>query len=128
MRWPRSLSPDDRRELERLRAAGFAVEETPRHHLITLTGAMCRRYQLLRTVPHEVGHWVDYRKHVLDAWPPDTTPVRSDDAYVDLWLQRPHLEREQAADRYADRCEPTVRRYLAWRDSRMQPATPPPGQ
>jgi len=101
LRWPRSLTPEDVEELGRLRAAGFSVRPTRRGHDIQFDAASVRRWLLSRTVPHEVGHWVDYRRRVLDPLPDDATAAEYD-ARFDRWLQRPRLEREVFADRYAD--------------------------
>jgi hypothetical protein len=116
LRWPRSLSPEDERDLRRLRRAGFSIAETKRGYDILLTREHVRRWLLTQTVPHEVGHWVDYRKRVLDplgavtAW-----DAHHHDSYNDLaerWRQRPERECEQYANRYADEVQNIIEGIL----------------
>ena len=111
LHWPRSLTPDDVVELERLRDAGFSVQPTRRGHDVQLDATSVHRWLLSRTVPHEVGHWVDYRRRVLDPLPDDASPVEYH-ALVDRWMQRPRLEREAFADRYADAMSASIRDAL----------------
>jgi len=101
LRWPRSMIPADVEELGRLRAAGFSVRSSRHGHDVRLDAVPVHRWLLSRTVPHEVGHWVDYRRRVLDPLPDDASKAEYD-ARLDRWMQRPHLEREALADRYAD--------------------------
>ncbi len=98
-RWPRSLGPDDMRELDRLRADGHQVRLGRRSYEITSDLAAIRSTQLYRTLPHEIGHYVDWVREVdrpagddLDEW------FRLDE----LYYSRPAREREDFAHRYAD--------------------------
>jgi hypothetical protein len=106
LRWSRSLGPDLQRDLHRLREKGFMVVETRRGYEIMLTREHVRRWQLTHTLPHEVGHWVDFRRRVLDPLgAPTASAAYGDHRYDDLvkrWWQRPEREIEQYADRYAD--------------------------
>lgn len=97
-----------------MRRYRFAVTETRRSYEVLLTPEHVRRWLLLRTIPHEVGHWVDYRRRVLDQLNAATVPdALADPRYEDLaarWRARPRIERERFADRYADAAEPVVER------------------
>lgn len=118
LRWSRSLSPDQDKELGRMRQFGFAVTETRRSYEILLTPEHMRRWVLGRSLPHEVGHWVDFRRRVLDPLGAISTPdVYNTQGYEDLlsrWWGRPHREREQFADRYADEAQPRIERWTGW--------------
>jgi hypothetical protein len=59
LRWPLSLTPDDEKALERLRADGHAITTTRRHHRIALRLEAVRCTQLYHTLLHEIGHQVD---------------------------------------------------------------------
>jgi hypothetical protein len=96
-RWPKSLRPDDVAELERLRADGHRVTTTRHAHVIHSDLAASRATQLYRTLPHEIGHWVDYREKVVQADSPESYDER-----WERYFQRPQSERETFAHRYAD--------------------------
>lgn len=68
IRWSRSLTPDDRQELERLREDGHQVTTNSRAHIVRPTLETIRATQLYRTLLHEIGHHVDYRRSGCDAW------------------------------------------------------------
>jgi hypothetical protein len=98
-KWSKSLSPDDARELERLKRDGHPIDSSGRHHVIASTQESIRNTQLFRTLPHEIGHYVDYIEKVDE-------PSGDD---LDLWERldakyhkRLTNEKEAYADRYAD--------------------------
>jgi hypothetical protein len=108
----RSLTPEWQRELIRLRRLGVNVQETGRGYLIEVRLEQLRRWVLSRTVPHEVGHWIDFRRSVMN---PLGIRIASEaidhPGYKDLldrWYGRPHRQREEFADRYADEVERVV--------------------
>ncbi|MDD9947009.1 MAG: hypothetical protein OXU20_38555, partial [Myxococcales bacterium] len=81
------------------------------------TRTTVRNTQLYRTLPHEVGHYVQYHQDVesragddLDEW------GRLNDAY----FSRPQREREDFAHRYADNFR---ERHGSWRNS-VRSSTP----
>lgn len=85
-----------RAEIDRLRADGHRVTPVHRNVEVEYDAASIRRTQLYRTLPHEVGHYVDYLTKV------ERGP---DDAWFRLWERywsRPSEERETFAHRYAD--------------------------
>jgi hypothetical protein len=55
-----------------------------------------RATQLFRTVPHEVGHFVDYRQRVIEPSSSEAEFTRN----LDVFWARPPREREEFADRY----------------------------
>jgi hypothetical protein len=98
-KWTTSLDPDGARELERLLDDGHSVRFNRRHHLIASTPDSVRKTQLYRTLPHEIGHYVDYLRSVEE-------PSRDDyDRHYELsklYWKKPPQEREAFAHRYAD--------------------------
>jgi hypothetical protein len=60
LRWSKSLCPNANRELERLLADGHRIVTERRHYAIYPSPETTRSTQLYRTLPHEVGHYVDF--------------------------------------------------------------------
>ncbi len=101
-KWSRSLNPDDAVELERLREAGHGIETSRRGYAIHSSLESVRATQLYHTIPHEVGHWVDY---LLSVEKPAARSRDQDDDWFHFWdsyWSRPSDEREAFAHRYAD--------------------------
>jgi hypothetical protein len=98
-RWPRSLTPDEQDELERLRADGHVIEATRRGYLIHSSLDSARATQLYRTLPHEIGHWCDYLRSVER--PARLTPCSFADL-LERYHHKPRAEKEVFAHRYAD--------------------------
>jgi hypothetical protein len=86
--WRKSLSPDSLLELERLVKDGHQVVPERRHYAIHTNLDSIRATQLYRTLPHEVGHYVDYL-HNLKA------------GQSDLFWCKPSQDKEAFAHRYA---------------------------
>lgn len=82
--WRNSLAPGDQRELDRLQADGHQIRKDRRTIEIRPTPAALRNTVLYRTLLHELGHHVDYRRFSADEWE-----------------SRPSLEKEDYAHRYA---------------------------
>ncbi len=99
LEWPKSLGPDGQRELKRLREDGHNVVNERRRYRFMLTLLGARHTQLMRTLPHEVGHWVDYLQKVVR---PTDNGEGDWDALRDRYFQRSSAERESFAHRYAD--------------------------
>jgi hypothetical protein len=89
-RWSKSLCLDDLKELERLTQDGHHVVSDRRHYAIHTSLESTRNTQLYRTLPHEIGHYVDYFKSVRR------------DGDGDLYWSKPSDEKEVFAHRYAD--------------------------
>lgn len=85
LRWPKSLGPERRNEFARLMEDGHAVATTRHHHRVSLTLDSARSTQLYRTLLHEIGHHVDYRRTAGGAWD-----------------RRPSAEKERFAHDYAN--------------------------
>ena len=69
IRWSPSLAPDEQKELSALAADGHRVARSRRWWSIRPTVDPTRTTQLYRTLLHEIGHHVDWRR---------TTPERGD--------------------------------------------------
>lgn len=98
MRWSRSLSPADQIELDRLRGDGHRVEDAGKGFRILATVESLRTTQLYRTLPHEVGHWVQYLQAVER---PAEAGVGDWAALREVYFQLPTAEKEAFAHRYA---------------------------
>lgn len=97
--WTKALSPQAQAELTRLREDGHRVEELKRSWIIRSSPEVIRSTQLFRTLPHEIGHWVDYLEKVER--PAGQRPHDYDRLYGHFFA-RPNEERETFAHRYAD--------------------------
>jgi hypothetical protein len=95
---PRSQTPDAAAELDRLRADGHTVTGERRSWRIETTLGSVRATQLFRTLPHEVGHYVQYYREVRCAANNDPHEL---DRLSDLFFTKPLLEKELFAHRYA---------------------------
>lgn len=84
IRWSPSLVPDEQKELSALADEGHRVAKSRRWWSIRPTLDSTRTRQLYRTLLHEIGHHVDWRR---------ATP--------ELYFRRPLQERERSANRYA---------------------------
>jgi len=84
--WSRRLTPDARRELDRLEADGHRISFDGRRHVICPTLESIRTTQLYRTLLHEIGHWVDFES-----------------LGNERFSAKPQREKEAFAHRYAER-------------------------
>lgn len=98
-KWSRKLCPEDSLELDRLRSDGHRVEDTGKHFIFYSTLEAIRATQLYRTLPHEIGHWVDWLEKVVRPAKDDSTLY---DVLSDRYFARPDQERESFAHHYAD--------------------------
>jgi hypothetical protein len=98
LEWPRSLAPDDVEEIERLRCDGHEVTLGRRSWTVRTRIESIRTTQLFRTLPHEVGHYVQYDREVRQQAAGDPSELlRLEEAY----FKKPRREREDFAHRYA---------------------------
>jgi hypothetical protein len=88
--WQKSLSPDYVQELERLRQDGHQIVVERRRYVIQTTLKAVRTTQLFRTLPHEVGHYVDRLNHI------------DEHGDSELFWTKPDKDKEAFAHRYAD--------------------------
>ena len=95
--WPVSLTPDAEKELKRLECDGHEITRTKRNFEICSSAEAIRMTQLFRTIPHEVGHYVDYlessARHEAEA---------NSIEFWDFYDAKPNREKEEFAHRYAD--------------------------
>lgn len=104
--WSRSLDSDAQTELQRLVSDGHKIIETKRAFRLELNSNATRNTQLYRTLPHEVGHWVDYLTKVVI---PSEQSENSYDRLSELYFARPKKESEAFANNYADRVTESLR-------------------
>ncbi|MEM8638675.1 MAG: hypothetical protein AAGG51_07685 [Cyanobacteria bacterium P01_G01_bin.54] len=97
-RWRKTLAPDDLRELERLAKDGHQIESDRRYYYIKGGLEAIRNTQLFRTLPHEIGHYVDYLENVeIPSGDNDETWKQLDSLYD----AKPSKDKEDFAHRYA---------------------------
>ena len=107
LKFGKSLSGEGIAELERLKSDGHEIRPS-RNHTIVPTLESCRATQLYRTLPHELGHWVDFLEKVEHP----AAALPNLDTYGDLverFHSRPHREKEQFAHSYAERLAARLR-------------------
>ncbi|MFT4511883.1 MAG: hypothetical protein ACI89X_002085 [Planctomycetota bacterium] len=95
---PKSMSPDENEELDRLQQDGHIVTPGRRSWSVESSPDAVRRTQLFRTLPHEVGHYVQYDREVRLAAAGD---LAEECRLRDLHFTKPTLDSEQFAHRYA---------------------------
>jgi|GEM_PF-1428018 len=97
------------------------VHRTKRETTYTFSLEAARRMQMEFTLLHEVGHWMDYRTHVLDAQERAYDEVGESDAELaeasaewdrlaHAYWQRSTEQKERWADRYAAKALRELRR------------------
>jgi hypothetical protein len=96
--WAKALSPESTKELERLKEDGHEIEDRKKYFSIVPSLSAIRATQLYRTIPHEIGHWVDWQQKVLR---PANLTFEKCEVLEDLYFSRPREEREAFAHRYA---------------------------
>lgn len=99
VKWSKSLKPGYVQELDRLRQDGHRIETDKRNHTVHSTVESVRNTQLYRTLPHEIGHYVDYLTKVED---PADDNLAKWTRLNEKYHARPSQEKESFAHRYAD--------------------------
>ncbi len=79
--WPKSLSQESLRELARLQQDGHCITRTRRAYAISSDANAMRNTILYRTLLHEMGHHVDYRRSTEDEWAGKTKATKEDYAH-----------------------------------------------
>lgn len=87
-------------ELERLKSDGHHVR-SGKNHIVEPSLEGCRATQLYRTLPHEVGHWVEFLEKVQR--PSNKDESLDYETLLDRFHSRPAREKEEFAHAYADR-------------------------
>jgi hypothetical protein len=81
VRWPRSIDPEQVRELERLRQDGHGMHNSRRGIVIQPRPDSMRNTALYRTLLHELGHHIDYKRSSAQDWSGKTQAVKEDFAH-----------------------------------------------
>jgi hypothetical protein len=100
LRWRKSLSVEDTHELERLISDGHHIVSDHRYHTIFSSLESIRATQLYRTLPHEIGHYVDYLESVQEPSRGDFDEKKQLEAIYD---SKPEHDKEAFAHHYAMR-------------------------
>ncbi|MCX2722433.1 hypothetical protein [Roseibium salinum] len=98
-RYPKRMSLQDGAELERLRNDGHRVTETRRYFEAGFEPSAVRNTVLYRTLLHELGHWDQYCREVLD---PTSRLAGSEEAAWELYCSKPASEKEVYAHKFAE--------------------------
>lgn len=80
LEWSKSVNPERKRELQRLERDGHQIRTDSRKMIIHTNLECCRNTQLYRTIPHEIGHYVDYLNDE-DAFDSKTSKDKEDFAH-----------------------------------------------
>jgi hypothetical protein len=100
MKWGNQLTPFYRKELDSLEADGHRIERVKRGYVIHTTPESVRNTQLFRTLPHEIGHAVDYLNNSI--LPSDEASTESESDFIShVYHSKPTLDKEEYANRYA---------------------------
>lgn len=103
--WTKRLGPHHQRELERLERDGHRICLQKRAVEIQVNPESIRTTQLYHTVPHEVGHYVDYLEKVERR---SEENAQSWSKLWELYCARPTQEKEDFAIAYAERHRPKL--------------------
>lgn len=100
IRWKKRLTPFELNELKRLKMDGHRVSDNRKNYIVTTTPDSVRNTQLFRTLPHEIGHSVDYLIHSLN--PSVQAKSESESNYISSkYDSKPSHDKEEFAHRYA---------------------------
>ena len=100
IKWPKSIMPEDEKELKLLKEHGHTVSSGKRNIIITTSVESWRNTQLYFTLPHEVGHYVHYIECVIN-------PIQKDNELQDKDKLEKHFfakefrDKESYANQYA---------------------------
>ncbi len=100
IKWNNKLTPFYKKELQALDSDGHEIECVKRGYKIKTTPNSVRRTQLFRTLPHEIGHAVDYLEHSINPSVEAATEDESD-LIRRTFNSKPTLDKEEYANRYA---------------------------
>lgn len=111
MKWPKSLTPEQLKELNRLKKDGHLFETDRRNHIITPSLESVRNTQLYRTLPHEIGHYKHFLEMVGEI---EDSPEEETYEEYELRKEKYHdLEpsiKEKYAHHFADKFKATLER------------------
>ena len=118
--WRNALGPEDQRELDRLDADGHRIRKTRRTITIAPTAASLRNTVLYRTLLHELGHHVDYRRFAAAEWDSRPSSQKEDYAHRYATEQMARLRQAGAAP-FAPRPDPALRHKHGLKDEWFLP-------
>lgn len=101
LRWPKKMSLEAQKELERLRKDGHQIREGKRYFEADLEPENVRSTQLYRTLLHEFGHYVHYFEAV-ERPGSEEEPFEVWEKRSDLYHNLPKSEREAFAHTFAN--------------------------
>lgn len=100
LKWGNKLDSYEKKELTSLEKDGHKIKRVKRGHDIHTTPSSVRGTQLFRTLPHEVGHAVDYLYNSLT--PSISAESETESDYItEVYNSKPSLDKEEYAHRYA---------------------------
>jgi len=100
IKWGNKLNPYEKKELLSLDKDGHKINNVKRGYDIYTTPESVRQTQLFRTLPHEIGHAVDYLYNSLK--PSIKTDSEAESDYItEVYNSKPSLDKEEYAHRYA---------------------------
>ncbi len=100
IKWSNKLNPYQQKELTSLETDGHSIVKVKRSYEINTTPNAVRNTQLYRTLPHEIGHAVDYLYHSLK--PSLQSNSDAEDEFITrVYDSKPSLDKEEYAHRYA---------------------------
>lgn len=100
IKWGKSLSPFYQNELNALKKDGHRIENEKRGYSINTNLESVRNTQLFRTLPHEIGHAVDYLNNSV--LPSENASSEGESNYMsNVFSSKPSRDKEEYANRYA---------------------------
>lgn|GEM_PF-255697 len=100
IKWGNKINAYERKELNSLEADGHTIKKIKKGYDIYTNPETVRNTQLFRTIPHEIGHAVDYLKNVLE--PSIEADTEAEYEYItNAYRSKSSLDREEYAHRYA---------------------------
>jgi hypothetical protein len=98
--WGNKLNPYEKKELSSLEADGHRIEKVRRGYKVHTSPVTVRNTQLFRSLPHEIGHAVDYLKNSLKP-SVETNSETESDYIAQVYNSKPSLDKEEYAHRYS---------------------------
>lgn len=100
IKWSNKLDPYEKKELRSLENDGHQIKNVKKGYEIFTTPDSVRNTQLYRTLPHEIGHAVDFLKNCQE--PSINAANNAENEYIrNAYGSKPSLDKEEYAHRYA---------------------------
>ncbi|HFA51094.1 MAG TPA: hypothetical protein ENJ95_18940 [Bacteroidetes bacterium] len=110
LKWPKNLSPEGQKELNRLKNDGHNLKEEKRFHVAEYKLDNVRNTQLYRTLPHEFGHYRHYLEIVGEIEDNEDEEYEEFEKRENLYFKIPTADKERYAHRFADNLELMLRK------------------